>query len=219
MGLTEAVRRSGGYDPWTESVQEPAEAPMGTEHLQKKVFKVCDTLFHRRTTLNSYQAPVYTKPRDLIEVPAVVEPHLGTSYNPPVHAHQELLLKAHEIEEKRVLEAAKQAVVKKRMEQARVDANAEDIGALGMTLDAPTADTIDVEEDATISFAKAMPERKTKQQRRKAEKALAEVLPLSLCLRSSIEVVMLETRSCPQDSQQENDVHHRACQVLAQRGA
>ncbi|KAF8921183.1 tumor suppressor protein Gltscr2 [Mucidula mucida] len=158
MGLTEAVRRSGGYDPWTESVQEPAEAPMGTEHLQKKVFK----------------APVYTKPRDLIEVPAVVEPHLGTSYNPPVHAHQELLLKAHEIEEKRVLEAEKQAVVKKRMEQARVDANAEDIGALGMTLDAPTADTIDVEEDATISFAKAMPERKTKQQRRKAEKALAE---------------------------------------------
>lgn len=42
MGLTEAVRRSGGYDPWnTEVVEEPPIVPMGTEHLQKKIIKVC----------------------------------------------------------------------------------------------------------------------------------------------------------------------------------
>lgn len=111
----------------------------------------------------------------MIEVPAVVEPHLGTSYNPPVNAHQELLRRAHEIEEKRVRELEEQGVVKKRMEQARVDANVEDSGAPGMTVDVVAEETNNGDEEEPVIFAKSMPERKTKQQRRKAAKQLQEV--------------------------------------------
>jgi len=44
-------------------------------------------------------------PKHVINAPAVAEPHQGTSYNPSIEAYQELLLQAHEKEEKRVFSA------------------------------------------------------------------------------------------------------------------
>ena len=52
---------------------------------------------------------------------AVHAPHQGTSYNPPADAHQELLLKAHEEEERKLTEENKFADVKERMAKARID--------------------------------------------------------------------------------------------------
>ncbi len=116
---------------------------------------------------------MHIQPRKIIEVPAVVEPHLGTSYNPPADAHRELLLKAHEIEEKRISEAEKLAEVKTRMEKARVDADDGNSGVPGMKVD--IAPAVEEEQEPAEIFSKPAPERKTKQQRRKAAKVLAEV--------------------------------------------
>ncbi|KAF7345354.1 Ribosome biogenesis protein NOP53 [Mycena venus] len=95
LELSEAVKNSGAYDPWAPA-EEVEEIKDGLETVQPKKVKV----------------PVHSHPRDKIEVPAILEPHQGTSYNPPAVAHQELLLKAHEIEEKRVEKAAKLAETK-----------------------------------------------------------------------------------------------------------
>ncbi|KAG7445321.1 P60-like protein [Guyanagaster necrorhizus] len=156
IGLTEAVKNSGQFDPWAADAEEKVEVPEGTECLQKKPVK----------------APTHSQPRKIIEVPAVVEPHLGTSYNPPADAHRELLLKAHGIEEKRIAEAEKLAEVKHRMENARVGEDDGNSGVPGMKVDIAT--TVDEEEEPSETFSKPAPERKTKQQRRKAAKVLAE---------------------------------------------
>lgn len=123
------------------------------------------------------QPPSHKDPRQAIEIPAVLEPHQGTSYNPPADAHQELLLQAHETEEKRVKEAEKLAEVKAKMDSAR-DNSEDPLGVPpGMKLDTETLDR-DEDED-TLSIPRKAPERKTKQQRRKAANILAEVSLLS----------------------------------------
>ena len=53
-------------------------------------------------------------------MPEVVEPHQGTSYKPPVEAHQEVILKAYEDEEKR-REAEKLGEVKKMERRMRLN--------------------------------------------------------------------------------------------------
>ncbi|KIY72215.1 P60-like protein [Cylindrobasidium torrendii FP15055 ss-10] len=165
MGLTEAVRRSGGYDPWAASAEPETpidELPMGLEHVQKKTIK----------------PPTHPKVRDQVESAAVLDPHVGTSYNPPVNAHQDLLLKAHAREEKRVQDAAKLALVKNRMDQARANQVDSNSGVFGMKLDTPKDG--DEEEgnegnaEGTETHTRPQPARKTKQQRKKAAKQLAE---------------------------------------------
>ncbi|KAJ7319264.1 ribosome biogenesis protein Nop53/GLTSCR2 [Mycena albidolilacea] len=158
--LTEAVKSSGAYDPWapTGPVEEIKD---GLETVQPKKVKV----------------PAHAHPRHKIEVPAILEPHQGTSYNPPADAHQELLLKAHGIEEKRVEKAAKLAETKEKIDQATVEAGDETPGVpAGMKLDEPVPIDIDEDEDASAEvISKKMPERKTKAQRNKAARVLIQV--------------------------------------------
>jgi nucleolar protein 53 len=115
----------------------------------------------------------------MIDVPAVVEPHQGTSYNPPVDAHLELLRKAHEAEERRVAEAERLAETKKKMEAARIDADDEAYGALpsGMRLDTTVDDEAEKEQEEEVEqgVVRKQPKPKSKAQKNKAAKLLAEV--------------------------------------------
>lgn len=105
-----------------------------------------------------------------------MEPHQGTSYNPPVAAHQELLLQAHEAEERRIREAARLAEVKEKMEDARREVEVPDLAvASGMKVSVAGADEEDSAEEEEELPAKKMPPRKTQAQRRKAARLLAEV--------------------------------------------
>ena len=117
--------------------------------------------------------------RHIIELPAVPPPHLGSSYNPPVNAYQELLLKANDEEEKRIAKEAKIAEIKKRMDQA-VDIHGLN-GAPGMAIDTPQDQPSVAYEgsSAELAMPKSQPERKTSKQRRKAERNIAEVRTLS----------------------------------------
>jgi nucleolar protein 53 len=115
-------------------------------------------------------------------------PHPGMSYNPPASAHHELLLKAHEIEEDREKKANKLAEAKAKIEQAKSTVQDVDQGvALGMTVGLVNSETEseNADEDDGITHSKKLPERKTKQQRRKAAKLQAEVcstLNPSICI-------------------------------------
>ncbi|KAJ6485690.1 ribosome biogenesis protein Nop53/GLTSCR2 [Mycena sanguinolenta] len=156
LELSEAVKSSGAYDPWAPA-EEMEEIEDGLETVQPKKVKV----------------PVHAHPRHTIEVPAILEPHQGTSYNPPADAHQELLLKASEIEGKRVEKAAKLAETKAKIDQATVEAGDETSGVPpGMKVDLIVED--DEDPASTEVIAKKMPERKTKAQRNKAAKLLAQ---------------------------------------------
>ena len=57
--------------------------------------------------LTGAQAPKLSTPREIINVPAVEAPHAGASYNPPLEAHQDLLLEAYKVEQQRIAEEEK----------------------------------------------------------------------------------------------------------------
>lgn len=154
--LSEAVKKSGTYDPWHPEKEE--KIPYGSEAVQKKKPKV----------------PKLPHPKQGIEVPAVVEPHQGTSYNPPVDAHQELLLTAHEKEEKRLQEEERLAEIKQKISKLSQDDDGDMNVAPGMKLDeVEEEEKEDKEEETSVIPPKKAPERKTKQQRRKAAQHLA----------------------------------------------
>jgi nucleolar protein 53 len=138
------------------------------------------------TVFYSCQPPVLSQTRDLINIPAIVEPHQGTSYNPPVDAHKELLLKAAAVEEKRLKGVEKLAAVKAKMDSAlRETDGLDDLGAAGMTvlsqIDSENAREEEREEgeegDGHImsSLPRNLANRKTKTQKNKAARVLAEV--------------------------------------------
>jgi len=115
--------------------------------------------------------------RDQIGVPAILEPHQGTSYNPPVRAHQELIYDALEAEKKRLKDLNKFADIKTKMEKA-LDANdiTEASGASGMKIDDFGENDVKEEEGADTAIVKPRPtQRKTKTQRNKELKLRAEV--------------------------------------------
>ncbi|KAJ7105118.1 ribosome biogenesis protein Nop53/GLTSCR2 [Mycena crocata] len=175
--LSEAVKSSGAYDPWAPA-EEVEEIKDGLETVQPKKIKV----------------PVHGHPRDKIEVPAILEPHQGTSYNPPADAHQELLIKAGEIEGKRVEKAAKIAETKAKFQQAKLDVVEETLGAPpGMTV----AEIVPDEEDDAANTEeipkKKMPERKTKAQRNKAAKVLAQKRALAEKTRKKNELAIINS--------------------------
>jgi nucleolar protein 53 len=140
------------------------------------------------------QAPVVPNPHAAIALPAVPAPHAGTSYNPPEAAHTELLRAAHEAELRRVQEAEALEATKARILSARhADGGSGDGGAPGMLIDKPGEGVEEQEEQEysvpadqsqdlgdTAKATKSAPQRKTKQQRRKAEKLRAEVCGLNL---------------------------------------
>ncbi|KAJ7230687.1 ribosome biogenesis protein Nop53/GLTSCR2 [Mycena pura] len=148
LELSEAVKQSGGYDPWAAQDAENGVQP---------------------------KAPRHRHPRDGIEVPAILEPHQGTAYNPPADAHQALLLKAYAVEEKRAEEAARLAEEKARFERARktVQEDIEGVPA-GMKIDDLPQDEEEEVTGEEMALPKKMPQRKTKSQRKKAERLLAE---------------------------------------------
>lgn len=113
-------------------------------------------------------------PRDIIEVPAIVEPHQGTSYNPPADAHTELVIKASAVEQQREQDSDKLADLKNKMHGAVESSQGpvRMVGAPGMVLD-EVVDEETVEDD--ILPKKKAPERKTKQQKAKATRVRAEV--------------------------------------------
>jgi nucleolar protein 53 len=128
------------------------------------------------------QPPVLYQPRDLINVPAIVEPHQGTSYNPPVDAHQELLLKAAAVEEKRLKGVEKMTALKAKMDSAlRETDGLNNLGAAGMTvtaqIDSENAreEEGDEGDDQGSSLPRNSANRKTKAQKNKAARILAEV--------------------------------------------
>ncbi|KAG5735715.1 hypothetical protein E4T56_gene7495, partial [Termitomyces sp. T112] len=160
LEISEAVKKSGRYDVWTPH-SEDVEIKDGLETVQPKKIK----------------APTTKHVRDTIEMQAVIEPHQGTSYNPTIEAHQELLLQAHQAEERRVREAEKLAQVKEKMESAKREAEEVNPGfASGMKLQEEVEE--DADEDVTENRgevpAKRQPARKTKAQRKKAAQLLAE---------------------------------------------
>lgn len=112
----------------------------------------------------------------MIDVPAIVFPHPGASYNPPVQAHEELLMEAYKVEQRRQDEADRLREAQKKIEQARVFA-ANDVSG-----DVPTGMIIDeIKDDGETILntqavvPKRLPERKTKQQRARMAKQKAEV--------------------------------------------
>ncbi len=123
-----------------------------------------------------------------IALPAVPAPHPGTSYNPPEAAHTALLRAAHEAELRRVQEAEALEATKVRILKARhVDGGNSDGGAQGMAIDKPGAVADQIQDgteqhdfdaarlEGVHAATKPAPQRKTKQQRRKADKLRAEV--------------------------------------------
>lgn len=176
LELSEAAKQSGKYDVWGEEAAEIEPEQLGNPTAQR-VFKVRGC----RPSMTSFthrdqQAPAIPNPREHINLSAVPQPHEGTSYNPPVTAHQDLLRAAVESEERRAREAEELAKTKAIMEQARKSvADVMTPGApLGMTVQAIEADEEETQADEVLP-AKKIPERKTKQERRKAEKRQAEV--------------------------------------------
>ena len=113
-------------------------------------------------------------------MPAIIEPHQGTSYNPQVDAHQELLEKAAAIEQKSLEQAAKLALTKQKMELAKVTEAVYDMSvASGMAVqelgDDADEDEEGEDEVAANSQSKKLPERRTTSQKNKAARVLKEV--------------------------------------------
>ncbi|KAK2463351.1 hypothetical protein APHAL10511_004662 [Amanita phalloides] len=153
--LSAAVKASGKYNIWQR--EEDVTLPDGLETVQKKNVKT----------------PNLPHPRQAIHVPAVVEPHQGTSYNPSFDAYHILLRQAYEKEEKRVQEEEKLSKIREKTTKSdQIDE--DDTVALGINL-VEVADE-QAKEGGEEEFAlppKKLPQRKTKQQRLKAAKHLA----------------------------------------------
>ncbi|KAH9000566.1 tumor suppressor protein Gltscr2 [Lactarius hatsudake] len=152
LEVSEAVKNSGQYDVWSAETALSAGAKV--------------------------KAPDVPHPRTAIALPAVPAPHAGTSYNPPEAAHTTLLLAAHEAELRRVQEAEALEATKLRILGARnADGGGGEGGARGMLIDKPGDDDDDdgsEREPESANANTAVPLRKTKQQRRKAEKLRGE---------------------------------------------
>lgn len=182
VDVSEAVKQSGTYDAWAP--ESEMEIKDGLETVYKKKPK----------------APALSKTKDLIEIPAIVEPHQGTSYNPPVNAHQELIEKAAELEKKRLVKEMKLAETKAKIDNARTTNSSLPVDisvANGMVVQA-----IDEEDDAsaeestdTPKFSKKVAERKTKAQKNRAARVLKEVRCFSLPFRFTPIFFLSETRS------------------------
>ncbi|KAF9225057.1 P60-like protein [Gyrodon lividus] len=156
IDVSHAVKASGGHDLWAHTVKDII--PDGLETVQKPNIKKPD-LGH---------------PRDIIDVPAVSVPHQGASYNPPVRAHEELLLEVYKVEQRRQEEADKLARLQKKIEQARAFAASdvtEDV-PVGMVVDEIMDEELATMTDVAVSRKPAP--RKTKQQRARMEKQRAE---------------------------------------------
>ncbi|KAL1670142.1 ribosome biogenesis protein Nop53/GLTSCR2 [Schizophyllum commune] len=196
MELSEAVKESGKYDVWGNSV---VDADMTEEEELPETIKP-----------KPVKAPKLSTPREIINVPAVEAPHAGASYNPPLEAHQDLLLEAYKVEQQRIADEEKYvapntllppllhfpgdhciliplprfADVKARLQAARENAPAYDPTSRPGMLVPPIVDDEEEEADNQDSIPRPAPTRKTKQQRAKQAKLKAEVR--SRCISSAL---------------------------------
>ncbi|EPQ50756.1 P60-like protein [Gloeophyllum trabeum ATCC 11539] len=154
MEVSEAAK-SGGYDIWSSNTSEdvPVDAP------KKQPAK-----------------PPPHPLRSQIQLPAVEQPHVGTSYNPPVDAHTELVLSAAQIEEKRIREAEKLKEWQEKADAARKVAREEEAEGVppGMTVGEGEEDPEAGVDEVEGRVAPKMPRRKTKQDRKRAERLRKE---------------------------------------------
>jgi len=112
----------------------------------------------------------------MIELPAIPTPHQGTSYNPPAEAHQELLRAAHAVEEEGLKGVDDGRDVHERMTRAR---QLGDVTREGLPPGMALHEVEEEEEEETVApLVKPAPVRKTKQQRKKAQRVFEEVSPL-----------------------------------------
>lgn len=152
------------------------------------------------TNPGQLQRPTTAQIRDIIEIPAIDEPHQGSSYNPPVEAHTELITKANQAEEKRFEEAERLKAIKEKISGAVGDGvPGQDGVPAGMVVD----ENVDSDEedavDVDVPLRKKLPARKTKQQRAKAARQIAEVNLFSLSGSFAVVLIMffcIETRAC-----------------------
>ncbi|KAN0094429.1 Ribosome biogenesis protein Nop53/GLTSCR2 [Tylopilus felleus] len=158
IDVSYAVKHSGGHDLWDAPAVEEIP-PDGLETVRKRPIKKPD-LGH---------------PRDVIDVPAVSVPHPGASYNPPVQAHEELLMEAYKVEQRKQEEADRLSEARKMIEEARTFAVAD------VTEGVPAGMVIDeIQDDGELTpntpavVPKRPPVKKTKQQRARIAKQKAE---------------------------------------------
>jgi hypothetical protein len=128
----------------------------------------------------NYFCPLQIAKKPMTLAPAVASPHLGTSYNPPDAAHQELILKAHAAEEKRTTEESKLNELKEKMSLAKDGRG----GVEGMIVDTSSDERDNITEitQETDTLVKKTPARKTKKEKRKAQRIKEEVKTLFLLL-------------------------------------
>lgn len=193
LEVSEAVKQSGQYDVWS------AQSKTGSDDEVKVKVCVLRLLLHfsqakknihvprASPVLVLMQAPDVPNPRAAIALPAVPAPHAGTSYNPPEAAYTSLLRAAHEAELRRVQEAEALEAIKARILSARHSGGDGDGGALGMLIDKPgegeedaaptehNEDRLEQYDSGSLEKKKSVLQRKTKQQRRKAEQLRADV--------------------------------------------
>lgn len=158
IDVTDAVKNSGTHDLWTPTVEE--SLPDGLEAVRKRTIKKPET----------------NHPRDAIDVPAVPVPPQGASYNPPVQAHEQLLLEAYQIEKRKQDEADRLAEYREQIDGAQQNSPGCIVDGVppGMTVDEILED---VDEPAPTDTAVVPPRasaRKTKQQRTRILKQKAE---------------------------------------------
>ncbi|KAI9567611.1 P60-like protein [Boletus coccyginus] len=158
IDVSDAVKYSGGHDLWDAPAVEEI-VPDGLEAVRKRTIK----------------KPDVDHPRDVIDVPAVSVPHPGASYNPPVQAHEELLMEAYKVEKRRQEEADRLLESRKKIEQARAfAANAVTEGVpTGMVIDEIKDDKETIVNTPAV-VPKRLPAKKTKQQRTRMAKQKAE---------------------------------------------
>ena len=119
------------------------------------------------------KAPSTSHPRSTIELPAIITPHQGASYNPPAEAHQDLLRAAHAVEEEETKGVDTGRDVHERMKHAR---QLGDVTQEGLPPGMALHEVEEEEEEETVApLVKSTPARKTKQQRTKAQRVLEEV--------------------------------------------
>jgi len=136
-----------------------------------------------------------------------------------VEAHQELILKACEAEEKRLREAEKLAEVKKKMEDAHAVEPQEEGLAAGMKLAEKVLVEDNEAEEGEERMVKSVPDRKTKSQKNKAKRLLAEVCSIP-CPSTTLTFTFVET--CPgrtSRAQTDDGIHKQRKDLASEHGA
>ncbi|KAG8950970.1 hypothetical protein FRC00_007471 [Tulasnella sp. 408] len=124
-----------------------------------------------------HKAPEPDQVRQLITLKAVSEPHAGTSYNPAVEAHQDLLRKAVDVEE--VREAKRRKVEESRERTTQLTKELEEKGEKAeMAVDTPGDEDSAEEDEANAAdeptSKRKEPKKKLKRARRAATREKLE---------------------------------------------